>query len=88
MPLLADTEKEIGRLTLALAEAEKRAERDYLRFVEADRKEIERLREENARLREERDLLHAILTNVSLSMEAFGVNAAIREIGDDDGKNN
>ena len=88
MPLLADTEKEIGRLTLALAEAEKRAERDYLRFVEADRKEIERLREENARLREERDLLHAILTNVSLSMEAFDVNAAIREIGDDDGKNN
>lgn len=47
-----DAEKEIGRLTLALAEAEKKAERDYLRFVEADREEIERLREENARLRE------------------------------------
>ena len=43
--------------------------------------EIFRLREENARLREERDLLHAILINVSLSMEAFDVNAAIREGG-------
>ena len=45
--------------------------------------EITRLREENARLREERDLLHAILTNVSLSMEAFDVNSAIREGGKD-----
>ena len=45
-------------------------------------------RSEILRLREERDLLHAILTNVSLSMEAFDVNAAIREIGDDDDKNN
>ena len=52
MPSITDAEKEIGRLTLALAEAEKKAERDYLRFVEADREEIERLREENARLRE------------------------------------
>lgn len=43
--------------------------------------EVTRLRAENARLREERDLLHAILTNVSLSMEAFDVNAAIREGG-------
>ena len=38
--------EEIGRLTMALAEAEARAERDYLRFVEADREEIERLREQ------------------------------------------
>ena len=45
--------------------------------------EITRLRAENARLREERDLLHAILTNVSLSMEAFDVNAAICEDVDD-----
>lgn len=49
---VTDAEKEIGRLTLALAEAEKRAGRDYLRFVEADREEIDRLREENERLRE------------------------------------
>ena len=38
--------EEIGRLTMALADAEARAERDYLRFVEADREEIERLREQ------------------------------------------
>lgn len=43
---LKKAEKENARLRMELAEAETRAERDYLRFVEADREEIERMREE------------------------------------------
>ena len=81
--LLKGAAKEITRLREELTSAKRAAEAyeawKFPEDIQALTVENERLRAENARLREERDLLHAILTNVSLSMEAFDVNAAIRE---------
>lgn len=65
--------KEIEHLRLLVIQLE-----DYNKALAAE------FREENARMRKgRRDLLHVLLTNVSLSMEAFDVNAAIREEDND-----
>lgn len=44
---------------------------EFLDNLDTLNKIIKNLREENARLQEKCDLLNAILTNVSLAMEAF-----------------